>query len=114
MQARSLIDHALRGGKVFQEETDMAPSRPRHLFNQAMRDLEQAEDSRRPYATGGHALQPSRRQKKRSAEWGTTELPVPADLLVHVKAKCRRLSQQRWSYQTFREAAWLYVKDEVQ
>jgi hypothetical protein len=51
--------------------------------------------------------------ERRSAEWDTTELPVPADVLVYTKGGWQSLSQQRRFHQTLRAAVWVYVKDSL-
>jgi predicted nucleotidyltransferase len=48
---------------------------------------------------------------RRSSEWDTAELPVPADVLVYSGEEWQSLSQQRRFYRTVtREAVWVYVK----
>ena len=48
---------------------------------------------------------------RRSSEWDTAELPVPADVLVYTREEWQSLSQQRRFHKTWtREAVWVYVK----
>lgn len=50
--------------------------------------------------------------ERRSVEWDTTGLPVPADLLVYTQEEWQSLSRQRRFYQTLmREAVWVYLKE---
>lgn len=47
--------------------------------------------------------------EKRSSEWDTAELPVPADVLVYTQAEWRSLRHAERFYQTLmREAVWVY------
>ncbi len=51
--------------------------------------------------------------ERRSVEWDTTELPVPADVLVYTKGEWESLNQQRRFCQTLvREVAWVYLGKE--
>ncbi len=52
--------------------------------------------------------------ERRSVEWDTRELPVPADVLVYTKGEWRSLSLQRRFSQTLRrEAVWVYVREKA-
>ncbi len=47
--------------------------------------------------------------ERRSVEWDTTALPVPADVLVYTHDEWESLSQQGQFYSTvLREAIWVY------
>lgn len=49
---------------------------------------------------------------RRSSEWDTVELPVPADVLVYTREEWQSLGQQRRFHKTLaREAVWVYAKD---
>lgn len=49
--------------------------------------------------------------ERRSVEWDTTELPVPADLLVYTQEEWQSFSRERRFYQMLlQEAVWIYVK----
>lgn len=49
--------------------------------------------------------------ERRSADWDTTELPVPAEVLVYTEAEWESLDQQKRFYYTLtREVIWVYVK----
>lgn len=49
--------------------------------------------------------------ERRAAEWDTTELPVPAEVLVYTEAEWESLDQQKRFYYTLtREVIWVYVK----
>jgi predicted nucleotidyltransferase len=49
--------------------------------------------------------------ERRAAEWDTTELPVPADLLIYTQDEWHSLRRQGRFYQILiREAIWSYVK----
>jgi predicted nucleotidyltransferase len=48
---------------------------------------------------------------RRSSEWDTAELPVPADVLAYTREEWQSLGQQRRFYKTLtREAVWVYMK----
>jgi predicted nucleotidyltransferase len=50
--------------------------------------------------------------EKRSVEWDTLELPVPADVLVYTQAEWESLSRERRFHQTLlRETVWVYARD---
>jgi len=52
--------------------------------------------------------------ERRSVEWDTTELPVPADVLVYTKGEWQALGLQRRFFQALmREAVWVYVRENV-
>lgn len=47
--------------------------------------------------------------ERRAAEWDTTDLPVPADLLVYTKDEWEKMmSQRRFGRTVMREAVWVY------
>ncbi len=49
--------------------------------------------------------------ERRATQWDTTELPVPAELLVYTKAEWDRLGEGGRFYQTvMREAVWVYTR----
>lgn len=49
--------------------------------------------------------------ERRSIEWDTAELPVPADVLVYTRDEWQSLSQQKQFHRTLRqEVIWIYVK----
>jgi uncharacterized protein len=49
---------------------------------------------------------------RRSAKWDTTNLPVPADLLVYTVEEWRRLDPNSLFSRTLsREAVWVYEKE---
>lgn len=49
---------------------------------------------------------------RRSSEWDTAELPVPADVLVYSGEEWQSLSQQRRFYETLaREVVWVYLRN---
>lgn len=46
-----------------------------------------------------------------AAQWDTTELPVPVELLVYTQAEWKRLAQEGRFYPTvMREAVWVYSR----
>jgi predicted nucleotidyltransferase len=50
--------------------------------------------------------------ERRSVEWDTAELPVPADVLVYTRQEWASLSQQRRFHEALmHEAVWVYVKN---
>ena len=50
--------------------------------------------------------------ERRAAEWDTTELPVPTDVLVYTQAEWETLQPRRF-YQTLnKEAVWIYDRDQ--
>jgi predicted nucleotidyltransferase len=50
----------------------------------------------------------------RSVEFDTSELPVPADVLVYTLEEWRSLAPQRRFFQTLaREAVWIYERSQV-
>lgn len=52
---------------------------------------------------------------RRSSEWDTAELPVPADVLVYTKREWQSLSQQRRFHKTLtQETVWVYAKSTEQ
>ena len=55
-----------------------------------------------------HAEEPFER---RAARWDTTELPVPAELLVYTKDEWDSLGQRgRFYHAVMREAIWVYAR----
>ncbi len=55
-----------------------------------------------------HATEPFER---RGARWDSTDLPVPAELLVYTTDEWERLPQRGRFYSTvMREAIWVYVR----
>jgi predicted nucleotidyltransferase len=49
--------------------------------------------------------------EKRAAQWDTTKLPVPTELLVYTEEEWRRLDRQSRFYQTLlRETVWVYLR----
>ena len=47
--------------------------------------------------------------ERRAAQWDTTELPVPVELLVYTKDEWERLPHEGRFYRTvMREAIWIY------
>jgi predicted nucleotidyltransferase len=49
--------------------------------------------------------------ERRAAKWDTTELPVPADLLVYAEDEWKKMrSQERFGRTVMREAVWVYQK----
>ncbi len=49
--------------------------------------------------------------ERRAAQWDTTELPVPVELLVYTQAEWKRLAQGGRFYATvMREAVWVYSR----
>ncbi len=50
--------------------------------------------------------------ERRAAEWDTTELPVPADVLVYTQEEWEALQQQKRFYQTWLdEVVWIYDRN---
>lgn len=50
--------------------------------------------------------------ERRSVEWDTTELPVPAEVLVYTEAEWQSLDRQKRFYDTLtREVVWVYLMD---
>jgi predicted nucleotidyltransferase len=50
--------------------------------------------------------------EKRAAQWDTTGLPVPTELLVYTEEEWRRLDPQSRFYQTLlRETVWVYLRE---
>lgn len=48
--------------------------------------------------------------ERRAAEWDTTELPVPADLLIYTKDEWQNMrSQERFGRTVVQEAVWVYL-----
>jgi len=49
--------------------------------------------------------------ERRSVEWDTTELPVPADVLVYTQSEWQSLGAQRRFYETLtQETVWVYYQ----
>jgi predicted nucleotidyltransferase len=52
--------------------------------------------------------------ERRATEWDTTDLPVPADLLVYTEDEWQKMrSQGRFGRTVMREAVWVYRKMEL-
>lgn len=52
--------------------------------------------------------------ERRAVEWDTTDLPVPADLLVYTEDEWRLLPQRGGFYNTLvREVVWVFVSNEA-
>lgn len=50
--------------------------------------------------------------ERRASEWDTTDLPVPADVLVYTWGEWQALCRERRFYQTLsNEAIWIYGDD---
>ena len=51
---------------------------------------------------------------ERSAEWDTSELPVPADVWVYTQDEWQAMAKRgtRFYREASREAVWVYAKDE--
>jgi hypothetical protein len=50
--------------------------------------------------------------ERRSANWDTTKLPVPADVLVYTEEEWKSLSKEaRFQHTLAREAVWLYERE---
>lgn len=53
--------------------------------------------------------------ERRAAEWDTTELPVPVDLLVYTKEEWQSLSKQkRFREILVQEAIWVYDRERTE
>lgn len=53
--------------------------------------------------------------ERRAAKWDTTDLPVPADLLVYTEDEWQKMrSQGRFGRTVMREAVWVYRKRELE
>ena len=58
------------------------------------------------------ACQINRPLARRAAEWDTTELPVPTDLLVYTEEEWQLLRQQgRFSHTVMTETVWVYIRE---